>query len=166
MIQCILNSRGFVASLLAGATGMALYFKVPFPAENVFLQLIALRTPVVYEGLFYSYSLFLFTTPYIGYSILLSALTREIRFLRNQESNMNSIPAQHIATGNRPEPRSTPSAFEPLLDSVEAARLLRIHPKTLQRMARQGQVVGIHVGKLWRFRASDIEAWVNFKVAV
>ena len=81
MIQCILNSRGFVASLLAGATGMALYFKVPFPAENVFLQLIALRTPVVYEGLFYSYSLFLFTTPYIGYSILLSALTREIRFL-------------------------------------------------------------------------------------
>jgi excisionase family DNA binding protein len=79
---------------------------------------------------------------------------------------MNSIPAQHIGTGNRPEPRSTPSAFEPLLDSVEAARLLRIHPKTLQRMARQGQIVGIHVGKLWRFRASDIEAWVNFKVAV
>jgi hypothetical protein len=74
MIQRILNSRGFVASLLAGATGMALYFKVPFPAENVFLQLVALRTPVVYKGLFYSYNLFLFTTPYIGYSILLSGL--------------------------------------------------------------------------------------------
>ena len=26
--------------------------------------------------------------------------------------------------------------FEPLLDSDEAAQLLRIHPKTLQRMAR------------------------------
>jgi hypothetical protein len=74
MIQRILNSRGFVASLLAGATGMALYFKMPFPAENVFLQLVALRTPVVYEGLFCSYNIFLFTTPYIGYSILLSGL--------------------------------------------------------------------------------------------
>jgi hypothetical protein len=74
MIQRILNSRGFVASLLAGATGMALYFEAPFPSENVFLQLVALRTPVVYEGLFYSYNLFIFTTPYIGYSILLSGL--------------------------------------------------------------------------------------------
>ena len=79
---------------------------------------------------------------------------------------MNSIEPQHVAIGGRQEARSTPSAFEPLLDSVEAARLLRIHPKTLQRMARQGLIVGIHVGKLWRFRASDIEAWVNLKVAV
>src|ERR1041385_3076881 len=39
------------------------------------------KNPLAREGLFYSYSLFLFTTPYIGYSILLSALTREIRFL-------------------------------------------------------------------------------------
>ncbi len=28
--------------------------------------------------------------------------------------------------------------FEPLLDSDEAADLLKIHPKTLQRMARRG----------------------------
>jgi hypothetical protein len=30
-----------------------------------------------------------------------------------------------------------PLVFERLLDSDEAADLLRIHPKTLQRMARQ-----------------------------
>jgi helix-turn-helix protein len=29
--------------------------------------------------------------------------------------------------------------FEPLLDSEEAAALLRIHPKTLQRLARRGE---------------------------
>ena len=46
--------------------------------------------------------------------------------------------------------------FEPLLDSDEAAALLKIHPKTLQRMARRGQVVGIQIGKLWRFRTSDL----------
>jgi hypothetical protein len=74
MIQRILNSRNFVASILAAATGMALYLRVPFPSDNVFLQLVALRAPLVHRGLFYSYDLFLFTTPYIGYSILLSGL--------------------------------------------------------------------------------------------
>jgi hypothetical protein len=32
--------------------------------------------------------------------------------------------------------------FEPLLDSTQAARLLRIHPKTLQKMARRGEIHG------------------------
>ena len=55
--------------------------------------------------------------------------------------------------------------FEPLLDSDEAAELLRIHPKTLQRMARNRQIHGIQVGKLWRFRASDLEIWLRTKKA-
>jgi single-strand DNA-binding protein len=37
--------------------------------------------------------------------------------------------------------------FEPLLDSNEAAALLRIHPKTLQKLARRGEIKGSHVGK-------------------
>lgn len=51
--------------------------------------------------------------------------------------------------------------FEPLLDSDEAAALLRIHPKTLQRLARRGEISGIHIGKLWRFRASDLNSWIR-----
>jgi excisionase family DNA binding protein len=47
-----------------------------------------------------------------------------------------------------------------LLDSVEAAALLRIHPKTLQKMARRGQILGHHVGKVWRFRVSDLNDWL------
>jgi hypothetical protein len=72
MIQRILSSKNFVACLLAAVTGMTFYFKLPFPAENIFLQLMALRAPLVREGLFYAYNLFLFTTPYIAYSIVLS----------------------------------------------------------------------------------------------
>lgn len=53
--------------------------------------------------------------------------------------------------------------FEPLLDSRQAAALLRIHPKTLQRMARQGEIAAIHVGKLWRFRASTLNEWLESK---
>ena len=50
--------------------------------------------------------------------------------------------------------------FEPLLDSIEAAALLRIHPKTLQKMARRGDIQGRHVGRCWRFRASDLNEWL------
>ncbi|MGO9492944.1 MAG: helix-turn-helix domain-containing protein [Terracidiphilus sp.] len=46
---------------------------------------------------------------------------------------------------------------ERLLSSIEAAAVLGIHPKTLQRMARSGQIRGIRVGKLWRFRRWEIE---------
>jgi excisionase family DNA binding protein len=55
--------------------------------------------------------------------------------------------------------------FEPLLDSDEAARLLKIHPKTLQRMARRGEITGVQIGKLWRFRASELNIWMRGIIA-
>lgn len=75
-----------------------------------------------------------------------------------------------MATSPIREPLRKPSmpaaqspTFEPLLDSEEAAALLRIHPKTLQRMARQGEIAAIHIGKLWRFRASALNEWLDAK---
>jgi len=53
------------------------------------------------------------------------------------------------------------NAFEPLLDSAEAAALLKIHPKTLQKMARNGEITAIQIGKLWRFRASALNEWLE-----
>jgi excisionase family DNA binding protein len=50
--------------------------------------------------------------------------------------------------------------FEPLLDSIEAASLLRMHPKTLKKKARLGEIPGRHVGKYWRFRVSDLNDWL------
>lgn len=57
------------------------------------------------------------------------------------------------------------SGFEPLIGTEEAAALLQIHPKTLQRMARRGEVRGYQLGKLWRFRASDLVKCVSAEVA-
>ena len=51
---------------------------------------------------------------------------------------------------------SQDSLQERMLDTEEAAGLLRIHPKTLQRMARRGEVKGFRIGKLWRFRGSEL----------
>jgi excisionase family DNA binding protein len=62
-------------------------------------------------------------------------------------------------------PAAVSPTFERLLDSDEAAALLKIHPKTLQRMARQGDVAAVHIGKLWRFRASALDRWLNEKLA-
>jgi excisionase family DNA binding protein len=58
------------------------------------------------------------------------------------------------------QPRFPVTEFEPLLDSVEAAALLRIHPKTLQKKARHGVIPGRHIGKCWRFRVSDLNEWL------
>ena len=55
--------------------------------------------------------------------------------------------------------------FEQLLDSDEAAALLKIHPRTLQKMARNGEITGVQVGRLWRFRASVINQWLEHKMA-
>jgi excisionase family DNA binding protein len=55
--------------------------------------------------------------------------------------------------------------IEPLIDTEEAAALLGIHPKTLQRMARRGDVRGDQLGKLWRFRASDLVKIISVEVA-
>jgi excisionase family DNA binding protein len=52
-------------------------------------------------------------------------------------------------------------AFERVLNTEEAAALLQIHPKTLQRMAREGAVPAFRIGDLWRFRASALDEWLR-----
>jgi excisionase family DNA binding protein len=60
-----------------------------------------------------------------------------------------------------------PGAFfpEPLLDSGQAAAILLLHPKTLQRMARRGDIRALQIGKVWRFRASVLDEWIQQKLA-
>ncbi len=52
--------------------------------------------------------------------------------------------------------------FEPLIGVNEAAALLGgLHPKTLQRMARLGQIPAYRVGRRWYFRASELDKWLK-----
>jgi excisionase family DNA binding protein len=55
----------------------------------------------------------------------------------------------------------TQQLFEPLLDSRQAAALLRIHHKTLERKARTGGVPAYQVAGKWRFRASELDTWLQ-----
>jgi excisionase family DNA binding protein len=56
--------------------------------------------------------------------------------------------------------------FEPLLNDEAAARLLGgLHVKTLQRMARKGEIPAHKIGRYWFFRLSEIEAWLHSSCA-
>jgi excisionase family DNA binding protein len=56
---------------------------------------------------------------------------------------------------------SSERGFEPLLDSQEVAKLMGVHPETVKRRARTGEIPGIKFGKLWRFRASALDSYVE-----
>jgi excisionase family DNA binding protein len=56
--------------------------------------------------------------------------------------------------------------FEPLLSTEDAAQLLGgIHPKTLQRKARAGEIPGYQFSRGWFFRASELDNWLRSLVA-
>jgi len=53
---------------------------------------------------------------------------------------------------------------EPLLRSKEAADLLLVHYKTLERKARHGQIPGHFRNGRWHFFASELDGWLRSAV--
>ncbi len=51
-----------------------------------------------------------------------------------------------------------------LLTSREAAQILKIHPKVLERMAKRGEVPALKVGKFWRYHAATLDAWIQTRL--
>ena len=73
-MQRVLESRTFLASILAIGTGVFLFYTHTFPDDQIFLRVIAARAPQAFLTFKYLYCAFLFTTPYLVYSTVLSAL--------------------------------------------------------------------------------------------
>ena len=87
---------------------------------------------------------------------------------------------QESATSERPSGRSQPTVrktpesqahlpgespgMEALLTSREAARVLKIHPKVVERMAKRGEVPALKVGKFWRYRVTALDEWINSRL--
>ena len=56
------------------------------------------------------------------------------------------------------------SQFEPLLNDAQAAEFLGgLHSKTMQRMARRGEIPPYCVGKYYRYRASELNEWLRLQ---
>ncbi len=60
---------------------------------------------------------------------------------------------------------SISKSLEPVWDCEEAARFLGLHPKTVKRMARAGEIPGCRLGKRWCFRPSDLDALLRSRVS-
>ena len=43
----------------------------------------------------------------------------------------------------------------------EIAKILRIHPFTVTRLAREGKIPAFKVGGIWRFREDEFEQWLK-----
>ena len=50
-----------------------------------------------------------------------------------------------------------------ILTMREVADYLRITEKTAYRLASEGKLPGFKVGGSWRFRHSEIEAWIDMQ---
>src|ERR1700674_4092411 len=73
-MQRALESRVFISGILAMASGTFLFYAHPFPDQQIFLRVIALRAPQAFLSFKYLYYALLFTTPYLACLTLLSGL--------------------------------------------------------------------------------------------
>ena len=68
----ILEARVLLAMLLSAAVGTWGLLRFPLPIDNVFLALIQIRKPFVFDVLAYGYATLWFTTPLVAASLLTS----------------------------------------------------------------------------------------------
>jgi excisionase family DNA binding protein len=55
--------------------------------------------------------------------------------------------------------------YKDLLTVKEISDLLRLHPTTVYKLARQGKIPSFRVGNEWRFRKDEIMRWLSEKSA-
>lgn len=51
-----------------------------------------------------------------------------------------------------------------LLTSREPAGVLKINHQVVDRMPKRGELPGFKVGRYWRYRKSDLAAWVESRL--
>jgi excisionase family DNA binding protein len=55
-------------------------------------------------------------------------------------------------------------ASEEPIGAEEAAKMLGVTPRTVTRLAERGEIPGFRVGKLWKFRPSDIREYIESQI--
>jgi excisionase family DNA binding protein len=67
-------------------------------------------------------------------------------------------PAPPVASSRLQSQPSEVSAAAALLTTQEAAELLHVHPRTIQRLVERGELAAVHLGTAVRFDRSDLAA--------
>ena len=56
--------------------------------------------------------------------------------------------------------RST-AEFEVFLTTEEVLTYLKITPRTIYRLIRNGELPAVRIGRQWRFRRADLDRWLE-----
>lgn len=54
---------------------------------------------------------------------------------------------------------------EVLMDTEEVARYLKVHVKTVTNLIERGELLASKVGRHWRFRKSDVDAYLERRLS-
>jgi excisionase family DNA binding protein len=57
------------------------------------------------------------------------------------------------------KPDAAPAIGDRLLTLREAAEVLRLNPRTVRQYVNRGEIEGRIIGKRWRFRRADLDAF-------
>src|ERR1700680_345190 len=71
-VRTLIETRHFLSVLLSMLFGTVLFYRMPFPAQNNLLQFVWLEKPYLFYGIRWAYTLMMFSTPYIGFSLVFS----------------------------------------------------------------------------------------------
>ena len=89
---------------------------------------------------------------------------------------VNSLPTQlqdhedHLAPEvlssaiAKPEEKPEPTGIERPITCEEAFKVLRVHPQTIKRMARRGEVPGHFRFGRWFFYPSELDSWMRVEL--
>src|SRR5919108_4577946 len=102
MIRALVDMRGLTAMAIAAATGVWGGTTYPPAADNVFLQLIALREPIIFRALMHGYAALWFSTSFMAASLVLS-IAAIVAYRRAPTPRTRSLPRYP-----KPETRPAP----------------------------------------------------------
>ena len=54
--------------------------------------------------------------------------------------------------------------LDDVLDAKEVAKILKVHQRTVIRLAERGELKAFRVGDLWRFRRVAVEEFINRQI--
>ena len=92
----------------------------------------------------------------------LTVKQQSLRSGSQTENSLESAPSPPPPLNSSIAPNQT---AEPFLDCTAAAAVLGgLHPKTVERWAREGRIPAYRYFRNWRFRVSDLEVWMRSHV--
>jgi excisionase family DNA binding protein len=58
------------------------------------------------------------------------------------------------------------SRFPAFLTTEEVLDYLKVNPRTIYRLIRTGELPAVRIGRLWRFKRTDVDDWLERQRAV